>query len=196
MLRVVALLALAAGTAAAAPLAESMSVSGDSISRGFDADTGSCNYADNVPRNWATGQDNGGNFCSAGGVTFSHAERLECAKGGSILVYNDAASGADMLSDFFNQAQSIKLNLASSGAPRYVPVFLGHNDICTNTTSRTGNSCGGDDDPNNYCRTTNVAFEREFRRGMDQLIQIPSVRIGVSAIVRRAAGSPRSATAG
>src|SRR6185503_4853014 len=159
-------------------------VSGDSISRGFDANTGSCNYGDNVTRNWATGEDHGSNFCSAGGATFSHAERLECAKGGPIVIYNDAESGADMLGDFFNQAQAIKLNLASSSAPRYVPVFMGHNDICTNTTSRTGNSCGGDDDPNNYCRTTTVAFEREFRRGMDQLIQIPSVRIGVSALAR------------
>jgi cysteine-rich repeat protein len=184
MLRVVALVVLAVGTAAAAPLAESISVSGDSISRGFDANTGSCNYADNVTRNWATGEDHGSNFCSAGGTTFSHAERLECAKGGPVVNYNDAASGADMLNDFFDQASAIRSNLASSTGPRYVPVFMGHNDICTNTTSRTGNSCGGDEDPDNYCRTTNVAFEREFRRGMDQLIQIPNVRIGVSALAR------------
>jgi hypothetical protein len=188
MLRIVPIfvpiLVLAARIAHAASLAESIDVSGDSISRGFDANTGSCNYADNVSRNWATGEDHGSNFCSAGGVTFSHAERLECAKGGFVSIYNDAASGADMLNDFFNQAQTIKLNLTASAAPRYVPVFMGHNDICTNTTSRTGNSCGGDEDPNNYCRTTNVAFEREFRRGMDQLIQIPSVRIGVSALAR------------
>jgi hypothetical protein len=108
-----------------------------------------------------------------------------------------------MLHDFFNQSQAIKLALSAESAPRYVPVFMGHNDICTNTTSKIGNSCGGDDDPNNYCRTTLAAFEREFRRGMDQLIQIPSVRIGVSALVRvselcnfarsRAAGSRRSA---
>ena len=77
MLRVVALLVLAAGTAAATPLAESISVSGDSISRAFDANTGNCNYGDNVTRNWATGEDHGSNFCSAGGTTFSHAERLE-----------------------------------------------------------------------------------------------------------------------
>jgi cysteine-rich repeat protein len=61
---------------------------------------------------------------------------------------------------------------------------MGHNDICRNTTTKTGNGCGGDEDPNNYCRTTNTAFEREFRRGMDQLIQIPSSRIGVSALAR------------
>jgi cysteine-rich repeat protein len=184
MLRAVAILLAVARIAPAAPLAESISVSGDSISRGFDANTSSCNYNDNVQRNWATGEDHGTNFCSSGGVTFSHAERLECAANGPITIFNDAASGADMLNDFFNQAQSIKLNLSSSPGPRYVPVFMGHNDICTNTTSRTGNSCSGDEDPNNYCRTTNAAFEREMRRGMDQLIQIPGVRIGVSALAR------------
>ncbi len=180
---------LAAGFVArpvrAAVLAESISVSGDSIARGYDANTSACNYGDNVSRNWATGDTHGGSFCAAGGEgTFSHAERLECAKGGNVTIFNDAASGADMLSDFYNQAVNIKLNLSSSLAPRYVPVFMGHNDICTNTETRTGNACGGDDDPNNYCRTAPAAFEREFRRGMDQLIQIPSVRIGVSAVVR------------
>ena len=61
---------------------------------------------------------------------------------------------------------------------------MGHNDICTNTTSKTSSCGSADEDPNNYCRTINAAFEREFRRGMDQLIQIPSVRIGVSALAR------------
>jgi cysteine-rich repeat protein len=184
MLRALLIVVFLARTAAAVLLADSMSVSGDSISRGFDANTSSCNYGDNVSRNWATGDDHGSNFCGSGGVTFSHAERLECAKGGNITNFNDSASGADMLSDFFNQAQQIKLNLTAAPGPHYIPVFMGHNDICTNTTSKTGNSCSGDDDPNNYCRTTNAAFEREFRRGMDQLIQIPSSRIGVSALVR------------
>jgi cysteine-rich repeat protein len=176
---------LVAGVAHATTLAETISVSGDSISRGFDANTSSCNYGDNVSRAWATGVDDGTSFCSAGpNGTFSHAERLQCAKGATVTVFNDAASGADMLNDFFNQASSIKLHLSSNLGPRYVPVFMGHNDACTNTTSKTGNSCSGDQDPNNYCRTTNAAFEREFRRGMDQLIQIPGVRIGVLALVR------------
>src|SRR5437773_10849358 len=87
----------------AAALADSISVSGDSISRGYDANTSSCNYGDNVARNWATGDDHGTSYCGSGGVTFSHAERLECAKGGDITNFNDAVSGADMLSDFFNQ---------------------------------------------------------------------------------------------
>src|SRR5262249_54391327 len=151
-------LALAA-PARAGSLAESMSASGDSITRAYDANTGSCNYGDNVSRNWATRDTHGASFLSPGGEgTLNPAQRLAGAKGGNITISNDAASGADMLNDFYNQSVSIKLNLSSSPGPRYVPVFMGHNDICTNTTSRTGNSCGGDEDPNNYCRTTPAAF--------------------------------------
>src|SRR5437773_2203290 len=169
----------------AAALATSIRGSGDSISRGYDANTGSCNYGDNVSRSWATGDDHGTSFCSAGPTgTYSHAERLECAAGGNITNFNDARTGATMLGDFASQATTIKMNLSSSLAPRYVPVFMGHNDACSHTTSRTGNSCSGDSDPNNYCRPTNAAFEREFRRGLDQLIQIPSVRVAVLALVR------------
>ena len=169
----------------AAALANSISVSGDSIARGYDANTSSCNYGDNVSRSWATGDDHGTSFCSAGPTgTYSHAERLECAAGGNITNFNDARTGATMLGDFASQATTIKMNLSSSLAPRYVPVFMGHNDACSHTTSRTGNSCSGDSDPNNYCRPTNAAFEREFRRGLDQLIQIPSVRVAVLALVR------------
>src|ERR1043165_3120245 len=151
MTRAVVIVVLLARAAAASLLTDSMSVSGDSISRGFDANTGACNYGDNVSRNWATGDDHGSSFCSPGGTTFSHAERLECAKNGNITNFNHAESGADMLGDFFNQSQAIKLALVAAPGPHYVPVFMGHNDICTNTTSKTGNSCSGDDDPNNYC---------------------------------------------
>jgi len=132
----------------AAVLANSISVSGDSISRGFNANTSSCNYGDNVSRSWATGDDHGTSFCSAGPTgTYSHAERLECAAGGDITNFNDARTGATVLGDFATQATNIKLNLSSSLAPRYVPVFMGHNDACTHTTSKTGNSCSGDSDP-------------------------------------------------
>src|SRR5438094_2331660 len=169
----------------AAALANSISVSGDSISRGYDANTGSCNYGDNVSRSWATGDDHGTSFCSAGPTgTYSHAERLECAAGGNITNFHDARAGATRLGDFATEATTIKMNLSSSLAPRYVPVFMGHNDACSHTTSRTGNSCSGDSDPNNYCRPNNAAFEREFRRGLNQLIQIPSVRVAVLALVR------------
>src|SRR3989442_15255255 len=83
------LLGALAGPASASTLAESISVSGDSISRAFDANTSSCNYGDNISRAWATGDDHGTNYCSAGGNgTFSHAERLECAKGGDVVIFN------------------------------------------------------------------------------------------------------------
>lgn len=166
-------------------LTDSASVAGDSISRGFDADTGSCNYGDNVSRNWATGDDHGASYCSPGSNgTYSLSERLECAKGGTISNFNSAESGATMVGDFYNQATAIRSNLSSAPAPRLVNVLLGHNDACTSETTRSGNSCGGDRDPQNYCRTTNAAFEREFRRGMDELIQIPNARIAVLAVIR------------
>src|SRR5439155_6346324 len=89
------LLAAATATVHAAVLANSISVSGDSISRGFNANTSSCNYGDNVSRSWATGDDHGSSFCSAGPTgTYSHAERLECAAGGNITNFNDARSCA------------------------------------------------------------------------------------------------------
>src|SRR5438046_1347941 len=83
--------------AGAVILADSVSVSGDSISRAFDANTASCTYSDQVSRNWATGDDHGSSFCSAGGDgTFSHAERLECNKGGDVTIFNDAMSGGGL----------------------------------------------------------------------------------------------------
>ncbi len=178
-------LCLVASSAAAQLISDSTSVAGDSISRGFDADTSSCNYGDNVSRNWATGDDHGSSYCSAGGNgTFSLAERLECSKNANITIFNNAESGAKMVSDFYNQAVGIRSNLSGAAGPRLVSVLLGHNDACTSETSKSGNSCGGDRDPNNYCRTTNAAFEREFRRGLDQLIQIEDARIGVFAVIR------------
>ena len=62
MLRPLLLVVLAARIAYAASLAETIDVSGDSISRGFDADTSSCNYGGAVSRNWATGDDHGSSF--------------------------------------------------------------------------------------------------------------------------------------
>ena len=164
-------------------LANTIDALGDSITRAFDA--GSCSYGDQVSRNWATGDDHGGSYCSVGGDgTYSHAERLECAKGGDVVELNDAASGGDMLSDFRNQSTTARSNLSGQPAPRYVAVLMGHNDACVNNTSKTS-SCGNPDrNDNNYCRTTNAAFEREFRAGMDQLIQVSSLRILVSALVR------------
>ena len=102
MARAVLAVLLLARVTSAGLLADSISISGDSITRGYDANTSSCNYGDNVSRNWGTGDDHGTNYCGSGGITFSHAERLECAKGGDITNFNDAASGADMLNDFLH----------------------------------------------------------------------------------------------
>ena len=164
-------------------LAATIDATGDSITRGFDAN--SCTYGDQVDRNWSTGDNHGTSYCSAGSDgTFSHAERLECAIPGDITNLNDAASGATMRGDFADQSATARANLSAQPGPRYVTVFMGHNDACSNTENKTGNGCSGDQDPNNYCRTTTAAFEREFRRGMDQLIQVPSTRILVAALVR------------
>jgi len=180
-----ALFAHGADVAGATVLAESVTVLGDSISRAFNSDTSDCNYGDNPSRVWATGDDHGGAFCDAGSdAIFSHGERLECSKGDHVTIFNHAASGADMLNDFRDQATAAKLSLAASLGPRYIAIFMGHNDACTNTVSRTGNSCSGDQDPSNYCRTTPAAFEREFRAGLDQLIQVSDARIFVMATAR------------
>lgn len=181
----VALLMLTVPEGRAAILSRSTTVLGDSISRGFNANEDRCTYGDQVARVWATGDDHGGNFCGPGpDGTFTHAERLECAQGGSVAIFNDAESGADMLSDFQEQAASARRRLTASSPPRYVSVFMGHNDACTDTVTKTGNGCGGDKDPDNYCRTTDAAFERELRRGLDELIQIPHARVQVLATAR------------
>ncbi len=180
-----AILLLSRQPAHAKTLAESMDGTGDSISVAFDADDSTCTYSPQVGNDWAGGVDHGTNLCSAGpNGGFSHAERLECAKGAPITVFNDAVSGASMVGDFANQATSARTNLSAAPALHYVTVFMGHNDACTETVSKSGNACSGDQDPENYCRSTNAAFERELRKGLDQLIQIPDTRIAVLATVR------------
>lgn len=39
-------------------------------------------------------------------------------------------------------------------------------------------------DPNNHCWTTPAAFEREFRKGLDVLMTVPELKIGVASLVR------------
>jgi hypothetical protein len=166
-----------------------MDAAGDSITKAFDADQGNCTYDDQEWLNWATSDTHGIDFCSDGGDgVFSHAEMLECFNGMDISVPypNAAESGAQMLKDFVAQAIMIQDYLANAPAPRYATVFLGHNDICGGTIDKVQAVCdwGDDQDPNNYCRTTPEAFEREFRKGLDILIVVPDLTIGVASLVR------------
>jgi hypothetical protein len=169
----------------------SMDVSGDSISKAFNGrGKFPCPNSDEEQYNWATSDTNGPVFCTAGpdGV-YSQAERIECLRGSVInrAVPNHAKSGAQMLLDFVNQATDIHAYLSAQPAPRYVPVLLGHNDVCGGKVLKSplgGCEHGSDQDPNNHCRTTPEAFERELRKGLDILITIPETRIGVAAMVR------------
>ena len=101
---------------------------------------------------------------------------------------NSAESGAEMLKDFFAQAQdsAALFEMEPPTAPRYVTVEMGHNDICSGTIERIQAECpeGDDQDPMNHCRTTEAAFEREFRKGLDVLIAVPDLKIGIAAPVR------------
>ena len=89
--------------------------------------------SDQEQYNWATSDTNGLSFCAAGpdGV-YSQAERIECLRGSVInrAVPNHAESGAQMLLDFVNAGHGHPRYLSAQPAPRYVPVLLGHNDVC------------------------------------------------------------------
>ena len=94
-----------------------------------------------------------------------------------------------MLKDFAAQAQDISSDFLGTQPPaaqRYVTVEMGHNDICSGTIERIQAECaeGDDQDPINHCRTTEVAFEREFRKGLDILIAVPDLKTGIAAPVR------------
>jgi hypothetical protein len=91
-----------------------------------------------------------------------------------------------MLTEFSDQSRAAAAFLAGQPEPRYVTVLLGHNDVCAGTVERVQASCpnGADEDPQNHCRTTPEAFERELRKGLDALLAVPSLRIGVAALLR------------
>jgi hypothetical protein len=168
---------------------QAIDVAGDSISKGFNAGSQfPCANTDQEQFNWITGDTHGANFCSAGSENvFSVLERLECDYGMDIFkpFPNHAASGARMLDDFLPQANNIKTYLSAQFAPRMAAVFLGHNDNCSGSVTKTNASCASPDlDPNNYCRTKPEVFEREFRKGLDILMSISNTRIAVAAPVR------------
>ena len=172
------------------PQINTMDAAGDSITKAFNAQSAPvCPNDDQESLSWSTSDTHGSDFCSAGddGV-FSQAERLECRRGTDLVLANtnSADSRAQMLSDFVEQTTNITTFLSVQPSPGYVTVWLGHNDVCAGTIDKVNSSCprGTDQDPNNHCRTTPAAFEREFRKGLDILIAVPDVKIGVAALIR------------
>lgn len=168
---------------------QAIDVAGDSISKGFNAGNSfPCSNGDQEQYNWLTSDTHGATLCGRGNENvFSFKERLECDFGVDILAKNpnSATSGARMLSDFVNQANSIKTYLNAQTGQKLAAVFLGHNDNCSGTVTKTNASCTSNDlDPNNYCRTKNDSFEREVRKGLDILLTTPNTRIGVMSPVR------------
>ena len=169
------------------PRIASIDAIGDSISKAVNA--GECTNGDQENFNWATSITQDGVFCSDGGDgVYSQAERIECRRDTMILNAdpNSAESGAEMLKHFFAQAQEAAALFETQPTPRYVTVEMGHNDICSGTIERIQAECaeGDDQDPMNHCRTTPAAFEREFRKGLDELIAVPDLKIGIAAPVR------------
>jgi lysophospholipase L1-like esterase len=172
----------------------SMDAIGDSISKGFNAVSGGeiCPESEIESRNFSTGDTHGTDFCGDGGEgVFSHAEQLECLQGKPIVRAdpNSALSGARMLTDFADESRASAAFLTAQPAPRYVTILMGDNDVCAGTVDAVRASCphGGDEDPRNHCRTTPAAFARELRRGLDALVVVPSLRIGLAAPVRASA---------
>ncbi len=167
---------------------QAIDVAGDSISKGFNASGAPCTNGDQETYNWLTSDTHGTNLCGAGSENvYSFLERVECDFQTDIFTAfpNHAESGARMLSDFVNQANNIKTYLNAQSGNRLAAVFLGHNDNCAGTQTKTNASCPSADlDPNNYCRTRNDAFEREVRKGLDILMTVPDTRVAVNAPVR------------
>jgi hypothetical protein len=168
---------------------QAIDVAGDSISKGFNASSAfPCSNADQETYNWLTSDTHGTNLCGAGNEgVFSVRERMECSTGANIIAAqpNHAASGATLVRDFNTQASNVRTYLMSQPADRLAVVFLGHNDNCGGTITKTNTSCASPDlDPANYCKTRPDSFERELRKGLDILMSIGNTRIGVLAPVR------------
>jgi lysophospholipase L1-like esterase len=172
------------------PRITAMDAAGDSITKGFNAKSQAlCGNDDQTSSSWATSDTHGTDLCGIGGEdVFSQAEQLECRRGTNLIIADpdNAETGAQMLKDFVDQATKIKTFLSVQPGPRYVTVWLGHNDVCAGTEDKTRLACPreGDQDPNNHCRTTSAAFEREFRKGLDLLITVPELKVGVASLVR------------
>jgi hypothetical protein len=169
----------------------SIDATGDSITKAYNGQGAfPCPFGDQPAYNWATGMTSPrSNLCGDIGSVFSLTERLECLQGrtmGYIANPNAAVSGADMRADFVNQANLAKSRLQGAPAPRLVTVLMGHNDICSGKVWKYLTSCaaGADQDRNNYCRTTPAAYEREYRKGLNTLIQVPDLTVAAASMVR------------
>ena len=164
-------------------------MTGDSISKGFNAASSSpCANVDQENYNWLTSNTHGSAFCSAGSEgVFSILERLECDSGSNIFAPfpNHAVSGATLVRDFVPQSGNVRAYLSAQPVQRMAVVFLGHNDNCSGSLTKSNTSCSNSDlDPSNYCKTKPDSFERELRKGLDILMSIGNTRIGVVAPVR------------
>jgi hypothetical protein len=188
LIAIFGLVLLAASTRAQLGI-QAVDISGDSISKGFNAGNAfPCSNGDQETYNWMTSDTHGASFCGVGSENvFSVFEQMECDAGMNLIapLPNHAASGATMVADFVSQAGSIRTYLSAQPATRLAAVFLGHNDSCSGSVTKVNASCSGSDlDPNNYCKTTPDAFERELRKGLDILMSIGDTRIGVISPIR------------
>lgn len=165
----------------------SMAVMGDSMTRAFNASDGNffkfnCPFADVFEYNWAT-NDNTASRCIADTV-YSLKERLECANDRELAAINVAKSGANMRQDIYHQAVEARNWIINRAAPRHIAILMGHNDICQGTQQKETICDSNQKDPKNYCRTKYFTFEKEFRRALDVLVQIPHTRIGIAIPAR------------
>lgn len=189
-LTIVLALCLAFATSGKAQLSiQSVDVTGDSITKGFNASSSfPCSNGDQETYNWLTSDTHGTTFCGAGSEgVFSLLERMECDTGTNIIapLPNHAASGATLVRDFVTQAGNVRTYLTGQPSTRLAVVFLGHNDNCSGLATKTNTSCTSTDlDPANYCTTKSDAFERELRKGLDVLMSIGNTRVGVVSPVR------------
>ena len=168
----------------------SINAMGDSITKAFNGQSASlCTFTDQEQYNWITSDTHASQLCEAGpeGV-FSQAERIECRAGHDVvsITPNASRSGARMLKDFPIQAAAARASLLAQPGPRYATLLMGHNDICGGKVFKLNFSCpgGSDQDRLNHCRSTPAAFERDFRKGLDALITLPDLHVGVASLVR------------
>lgn len=168
---------------------QAIDITGDSISKGFNAGSAApCTNGDQETYNWLTSDTHGTALCSAGSEgVFSVFEQMECDAGMNLIapLPNHAASGATLVGDFVSQAGNVRTYLSAQPANRLAVVFLGHNDNCSGTITKANASCSSSDlDPANYCKTKPDSFERELRKGLDVLMSIGHTRIGVVSPIR------------